>query len=291
MVLVERFESLSRIARRSAGPISRFSEIALTACLGLVAARLIWLAVEPGGAVSPDLPVRGAAPVQQGAGTPMLVDTSRLVHENPFGAATTIVADLPDAPETSLNLRLRGVRASSEETGGIAWITTPDNQTAAYAPDDVILDGVTLHRIYADRVTLRKGGQTEALIMEGGAGLLSVLTSPDDAPAARTTGNTRTATGRVARADLMANVTIDPVHRGQDFIGYRLGTRGDTAVLQSAGLMPGDIVTGLDGAAITDVPPAELARKFSDPAAVRLVIDRNGQTLEHTLAPEEARPQ
>ncbi len=54
--------------------------------------------------------------------------------------------------------------------------------------------------------------------------------------------------------------------------------------------MPGDIVTGLDGAAITDVPPAELARQFSDPAAVRLVIDRNGQTLEHTLAPEEARP-
>jgi len=286
---VERFESLATIARRAATPALRVVEASLVVGIGLCAARLVWLAVEPGGAVSPNIPVRASVQGPAAAVSTVSVDTSRLIHENPFGSGTTIIADMPDAPETSLNLRLRGVRASSEEAGGIAWITTPNNETAAYKPGEVILDGVTLHRIYADRVTLRKAGQTEALLMEGGAGLLSVLTEPGD-EAASGSLSSNTTTAKFVRADLVASITIDPVHRGSDFVGYRIGTRGDEAPLIQAGLRAGDVVVGVDGTAITDVPPAELARKISNPAPVRLKIDRDGQTIDHTLAPEEARP-
>ncbi|WP_370223612.1 type II secretion system protein N [Hyphomonas atlantica] len=285
---VERFESLAKIARQGASPALRAIEAVLVIGLGLSAAKLAWLAIEPGGAVSPDIPVRASVRGPMVTTSAISVDTSRLIHENPFGAGAAILADTPDAPETSLNLRLRGVRASSDEADGIAWITTPNNETAAYRPGEVILDGVTLHRIYADRVTLRKAGQTEALLMEGGAGLLSVLTTPGSNEA-RDGLSPNTTTSRVARADLVSSITIDPVHRGTDFVGYRIGSRGDETVLIQAGLRPGDVVIGLDGAAITDVPPAELARKFSDPAPVRLTLDRDGQTFDHTLAPEEAR--
>ena len=265
--MTERLESLAVFARRSVGPALRVIEVALVVGIGLAVAKLIWLAAEPGGAVSPDIPVRAVVQKPQGNTASISVDTSRLLHENPFGAASALVTDIPDAPETSLNLKLRGVRASSEEDGGIALITTPDNRTAAYSPGEPILDGVTLQRIYGDRVTLRKGGQTEALMMEGGAGLLSVLTTPG----------------------LMSSITIDPVHRGQEFVGYRIGSRGDADMMTRAGLQTGDIIVGLDGADINDVPPAELARKFSDPNPVRLKIDRDGKTIDHTLAPEEAR--
>ncbi|WP_339679333.1 type II secretion system protein N [uncultured Hyphomonas sp.] len=287
--MTERLESLAIFARRSVGPALRVIEVALVVGIGLAAAKLIWLAVEPGGAVSPDIPVRAVVQPPQGIAASITVDTSRLLHENPFGAASALVADIPDAPETSLNLTLRGVRASSEEGGGIALITTPDNRTAAYSPGEAILEGVTLHRIYGDRVTLRKGGQTEALMMEGGAGLLSVLTTPGQPDPESNNSSSGSTIARIARADLMSSITIDPVHHGQEFVGYRIGSRGDADVMIRAGLQPGDVVVGLDGADINDVPPAELARKFSDPNPVRLKIDRDGKTIDHTLAPEEAR--
>jgi general secretion pathway protein C len=289
MVLTERLESIAVLVRRGAGPALRVIEAALVVGLGLAGAKLAWLAIEPGGAVSPDIPVRAVAQQQEDVSAVITVDTSRLIHENPFGAASAVIADLPDAPETSLNLKLRGVRASSEEAGGIALITTPDNRTAAYAPGETILDGVTLHRIYGDRVTLRKGGQTEALMMDGGAGLLSVLTTPGAPGQPIDAASEGATTARVARADLMSSITIDPVHRGQEFVGYRIGARGDAAAMVRAGLQPGDVVVGLDGADINNIPPAELARKFSDPNPVRLRIDRDGKTFDHTLAPEEAR--
>lgn len=284
----ERLESLKGMARRAAGPALRIAETGMVVAFGLVCARLVWLVVDPGGAVSPNIPVR-AASAPAGA-TEMAVETdiSRLMRENPFGTGPSVIADIPDAPETSLNLKLRGVRASSQKDDGIALITTPDNRTAAYTPGDAILDGVVLHRIYGDRVTLRKAGQIETLIMVGGAGLLSVLTVPgEEAPEAfRTTGD---ASALIARADLISNLTIDPVHREGAFIGYRIGTHGDTSVLTSAGLQPGDIVVGMDGGSITDMPPAELAKKFSRPEALRLRIDRDGRIVEQTLVPEEAR--
>ncbi|MAN46217.1 MAG: hypothetical protein GYB49_09220 [Alphaproteobacteria bacterium] len=284
----ERFESLKGMARRAAGPALRMAETGLVVAFGLVCARLVWLVVDPGGAVSPDIPVRATSAPAGATAVSVDADTSRLMRENPFGAGPAVIADVPDAPETSLNLKLRGVRASTQEDDGIALITTPDNRTSAYVPGEAILDGVVLYRIYGDRVTLRKGGQVETLMMVGGAGLLSVLTVPgEEAPAvARATGG---ASAQIARADLISNLTIDPVHREGDFIGYRIGSRGDSSALTSAGLQPGDIVVGMDGGSITSMPPAELAKKFSQPEALRLRIDRDGRIVEQTLVPEEAR--
>ncbi|KCZ50450.1 type II secretion system protein N [Hyphomonas pacifica] len=284
----EHLENVKGMARRAAGPTLRIAETGLVIGLGLMCARLVWLVVDPGGAVSPDIPVRAAAAPAGTTAVSLDADTARLMRENPFGSGMTNIADIPDAPETSLNLKLRGVRASTKEDDGIALITTPDNRTSAYTPGDAILDGVVLHRIYGDRVTLRKGGQTETLIMVGGAGLLSVLTVPgEQVPAdARASGG---ASAQIARADLISSLTIDPVHREGTFIGYRIGSRNDSSVLTSAGLQAGDVVVGLNGGPITDMPPAELAKKFSQPEALRLRIDRDGRIIEQTLVPEEAR--
>lgn len=287
----ERLESLLVLVRRGAGPTMRVFEAALVAGIGLAAARLVWLMVEPGGAVSPDVPVRTADAQPRNVAASISVDTSRLVHENPFATTSGVMAGIPDTPETSLNLILRGVRASSNEAGGIAFITTPDNRTATYAPGDVILDGVTLNRIHADRVTLRKGGQVEALLMEGGAGLLSVLTQPGASDPDASVPPASQDDAYIARADLVSTLTIDPVHRGRQFVGYRIDSREDNAALARAGLQPGDVVVGVDGAPVTGISPAVLVRKFSNSHEVRLQIDRAGTMIDHTLAPEEARPQ
>lgn len=283
----ESIESIAILSRRWARPFLRVVEVVLVILLGLVLARLAWLIIEPGGAVSLNIPTHISSAQPGAPARSVDVDTTRLTRENPFGSDPVTMAEIPDAPETSLNLRLRGLRASTEENDGVALITGPDNRTAAYGPGDDILDGVILHKIYGDRVTLRKGGQIEALLMEGGAGLLSVLTVPgQDKP---TSSIDESAPRLVARTDLMSNITIDPVHSGGSFVGFRIGARGDADALTRAGLQPGDVVVGLDGNAITDVAPAELARKFSDPQPVRLRIDRQGKVFEHTLAPEEAR--
>ena len=79
-----------------------------------------------------------------------------LTRSNRFGAAAAAGDIIPDAPATSLNLTLKGVRSVADSTSGespdqvsIAIIQTPDGRALTYQPGDTIIDGVTLDRVSA----------------------------------------------------------------------------------------------------------------------------------------------
>lgn len=269
---------------RFAGPVIVVAEVALVAGLAVLVAKIGWLVIVPGGAVSRPLPlVQSPRAVADQSRHALTGDQGLLVTTNPFGPVAETVADLPEAPQTKLNLVLKGVRASANGTG-VAMIVMPNNRLSTFAPGETILDGVVLDRIYGDRVTLRKDGRVEALLMASGADRLSVLSSPGDAtPKISAGAGTSDPLISTTATDFLTNLVINPVHRGQDFIGYEIGNRGDADLLERSGLLSGDIIVAVDGISVGSSSPGELAMKLSSLKKVRLRIDRDGRQIDQTF--------
>jgi general secretion pathway protein C len=271
-----------RLLLRSAGPLIRVAEICLIALIAFLLARLVWIAVEPGGAVMGVQPMGDVFRQAPGGDAPALSgNMSLLTTFDPFNRGGVVADIVQEAPETKLNLVLKGVRASANGTG-VAMIVMPNNRLNIFAPGETILDGVVLDRVYGDRVTLRKDGQIEALLMSSGADRLSVLSSPGDIKP-KTSGGSQAAGDDListTATDFLANLVINPVHRGSDFVGYEISSRGDAALLERSGLKPGDIVLSVDGVSIGATAPGELAMKLSSSRKVRLRIDRDGRQVD-----------
>lgn len=286
-------ENVRRGLVRFIGPAILAAEVALVAVLAVLLAKTGWLMIEPGGAVSAPQPMAQAARATEAKSRSNLSgDPALLVTSNPFVSGAKPVAAIPDAPETKLNLVLKGVRASADGTG-VAMIVMPDNRLHIFAPGERILDGVVLDRVYGDRVTLRKDGQIEALLMASGADRLAVLSNPDS-PAAGTvpsSGNMTTiGSGSVTGAGtanaagaFLSNLIINPVHHGQDFVGYEIGSRGDAALLARSGLQAGDIVIAMEGVPAASIAPGELAMRLASEKTIRLRIDRDGRQIDQTF--------
>lgn len=266
--------------------------ILLTIMLGLLVARLVWLVVDPAGAVSkvqplPQFSMPASSPAHFNA------DLSILIQDNPFSAAVIAdTAEIPDAPVTSLNLILKGVRASDNKVVSSAIIVTPDNEANAYKPGDEILDRVVLENVLADRVILRKDGALESLLLDGRNEDFSVVTRPGDEPI-RGIGATSASTpaptppsAPAAIADpsqLLAAMTLAPETGDSGLVGYRLSARGDASTMQGFGFQPGDILVEFDGDKVGDFEPADIADRLSTENALQVGVQRGEETVRFTL--------
>ncbi|WP_340691549.1 type II secretion system protein N [Hyphomonas sp.] len=266
--------------------------VVFVALLGLLVARFVWLLVEPGGAVSAPLPLP-ATQTDASAGSSLAsADLMILTRSNRFGRAAAVGDIIPDAPATSLNLTLKGVRSVAEGTSeaspgqfSIAIIQTPDGRALTYHPGDTIIEGVTLDRVRPDRVLIRKSGSLETLMMESGIDALSVLSLPgqegmvEGAPRSLTTAREQAPIDRA----LLASLDVAPVFTDGVLVGYRLSTPESTAALSGSGLESGDIITVLDGTPIRDIKIENIAERLSNAAELSMTVQRNGADVPVTL--------
>ncbi|KCZ94309.1 type II secretion system protein N [Hyphomonas johnsonii] len=267
-------------------------ELVLIACLGLFLARIAWILVDPGGAVSRPLPLPGA-PLSSGPASPSAsADLMALTRGSKFGASSETAAIIPDAPATSLNLKLKGVRSVSTNAGDnaaadapIAIIQTPDNQARTYHPGDTIIDGVSLDRVLADRVLIRKNGSLETLMMESGIGALAVLSLPGQDGLIEGTPRAAAPAPENQPIDrqLLASLDINPVIKEGNLVGYRLTAPGSPAALDGSGLQSGDLITEFDGNSVQDLPIESITDRLSNAAEITLTVTRNGTPQAVTL--------
>jgi general secretion pathway protein C len=266
--------------------------VVFVALLGLLAARFIWLLAEPGGAVSHPLPLPATQAGASAGSSLASADLMALTRSNRFGAAAAAGDIIPDAPATSLNLTLKGVRsvaAGTRDTGpeqvSIAIIQTPDGRALTYHPGDTIIEGVTLDRVLPDRVLIRKNGSLETLMMESGVDALSVLTLPGQegmVEGAPRTAATTQAQSPIDRT-LLASLDVAPVFTDGILVGYRLSTPGSTSALSGSGLESGDIITVLDGTPVRDIKIENIAERLSNAAELSMTVQRNGANVPVTL--------
>lgn len=138
-----------------------FLNAALAALLGWQLAGLTWQALPANAALPP--PPTGPTQVEAAAGDGP-PPAARLAQLSLFGEPPSPQAPelAEDAPETELDLVLRGIYAAGNGAG-IAVIAAGDGDEEVYAVGDQIAGSARITGIFPDRVMLRRGGQAEIL--------------------------------------------------------------------------------------------------------------------------------
>lgn len=278
-------EDLSRVA----APLRTVAEFCLAVILAILAARLVWLLIAPISTVA-ILEDRPLPTMVSTDSTRITADRSVLVRLNPFETTAGDVIDIPDAPETKLNLRLAGLIMTTDAFGGSAQITTPDNQTGRYGIGDEVLPGVELDRVLSDRVLLNRNGTSETLMLGNRGEGLSVIGDGNQVAAASDdeASNPQTIEGRVSSsADLIQTIQPSPVNRNGRLYGYSLSLRGSAEALVATGLASGDILLQVNGTPVSQMDIVQMTNEISAQSTVSLDIERAGVPMSVNLLVEE----
>lgn len=271
--------------------------VGIVIAIAYVLARLTWLAVPqpaPSAAAVPAAAVT-AAPTAAGAAE----IAARIASMHLFGRADTPVAENAgiNAPETNLNVTLRGIIAANDPDDSWALIATGNGQgdEKSYRTGARIPGGAVVRGIYADRVLLDRNGHLEALRLpksEAGSGGITrhfttaQTSAPPPAPAPRSAIMQRAA-GRGGRGLTTLNsfIRAEPAMADGRLTGYRVYPGSNPAAFLATGLRPGDVVEAVNGKPLSDPRNlmALMAAKRAGGSA-KLTVMRDGQTQQVTVS-------
>lgn len=239
-----------------------------------------------------------------------------------FGQALEDQQRVVDAPDTRLNLALRGVYATGNDQA-LAIIASNGSNEKFYRLGDAIVGGGVLKAVYGDRVILEHNQRMETLRLprnrlnlnaklKGADGAATESRSdaaqayaagydqPPPTAALPDNGAEYLPDGQQSSVDLGAvrqsilqdpgrlgdMVRAAPVNDNGRFMGYRLTPQGNARLFEQIGLQKGDIVTSVNGIAI-DRPDKGLTvlQDLVKAEQVSVTLLRNGTeiTVEHSL--------
>jgi len=225
-------------------------------------------------------------------------DIGRISQWHLFGEIQKVssvpLAQMTEAPDTRLNLKLHGLLASSDPVAARAIIADGKGEEEAYAVDQKLPGNAVLREIYVDRVILEHRGRLETLRLPKDE-LVSARVSRkvvQRTSQARGRGTTQAGTAdnaallRQYRDALMSEpqtlmnlVNASPVtdRATGKLKGYRIRPGKDRKLLGRFGLKSGDVVTGVNGVALDNpIKALEIMRDLSTADSVILDVERNG---------------
>lgn len=254
----------------------------LIATLGARVGTLTWaLAPEAG----PAAPASAAPASPQSAGSGEEPPTARLAQLHLFGQEPVEPSQeqaAADAPETKLNLTLKGLFVAGNGDG-MAIIAAGNGDDAIYSVGDAVVGNATITAILRDRVVVERDGVREVLLMEG------VDMASDSSGSRRTTHDAtqqrRVETARRLRqkfraepGSLARTVRFRPARDDGELIGYHIQSRSSELSLEELGVRPSDVVTQVNGVPLTDPRRAnEVLMSLRDAQSIQLNLLRNGQ--------------
>lgn len=211
------------------------------------------------------------------------------------------------ARETRLDLTLTGIVASTEDGLGTAIIESKNSQSNYAVGDTLPVSGaVTVAKVMPTQVVLDNNGTYELLILfdQSLAGSLvstskTVINTPIKSdgvqPAGASSNGTQVRVDSAASARLAARyreqlyenpqslaelVTVSAVRGEAGLRGYRVAPGRNPAQFQSLGFQAGDIVTAVNGLALSD--PANTLRLYQtmrDATAATFDVERQGASV------------
>lgn len=261
--------------------------LGLVVLLAWQLASIGWALVPGPSAGDPVAVPTGQASPQQAAGG--AADVNAIAAAHLFGEATEealetapVLTDATDDLEDTglANLTLKGTIASALPEYSIAIISDGRNDEQIYIIGDSLASNTTLHAVYQDRVVLNEGGR------------LTNLRLPEEftsAPgtAVRRASTTRRATPRQQnsiQAVVSQNVArlADVIRPTPYFVngqqrGYRVYPGRDRRQFAALGLRPGDLITDIDGQALSDTTQAmQIFQSLGNASEVSVTVERDG---------------
>lgn len=255
------------------------------------AAALTWSAIEVI-TTEPTLPppARIAAQSETGnAATSMASVATMHLFGTAETAPETLAAAAADAPETRLNLKLRGILAADPSEYSRAIIGS-GNEDKVYSVGAALPGGANVEAVLADRVVLRRAGRLETLRLPRDTADSGV--SYEEPPAREETAQPDFAQMRQEIVQdptrLSELLRYSPVLENGEIRGYRVYPSRDRARFSQMGLQPGDVVTAINGTPLSDPGQAmEMLNNLTDASNITLTVERNGSPQDITLSPSQ----
>ena len=209
-----------------------------------------------------------------------------------FGIAktkTTISTD--KAPETKLNLVLKGVLAAGTSSIASAIIARGSSgKEEIYGINDKIPGGITLKEIHPEHIILERQGQLETLRMLKSKGSDERASGKNKWSSTSTTSSISTASSqklKTIRNDIIKNPTSFRkyalpvvVRENGKQIGYRLQAQQNSDLLTQAGIKPSDVITSINGIKLNDMKNSIGALNALRSANnVNITVKRNGAEI------------
>jgi general secretion pathway protein C len=201
------------------------------------------------------------------------------------------------APETRLNLTLRGLVALDSQDAALAIIAQGGGDEQSYKVGDTVPGGALLYEIHADRVILERGGRFETLTLPREK--MESATAPAQSALARPLigGDVRAGQPvdarqlRALRENLLKNpqeamqlINAQPVMDGGQMKGYRVNPGRDRKLFNNVGLRPGDIVTSVNGIPLNDLSQmGALFNQLSSANRLDVTLERGGRETQLSL--------
>jgi general secretion pathway protein C len=208
-----------------------------------------------------------------------------------FGAPPAAVPQAPapvEAPETKLNLILRGLLHSADPQLARAIIAAGADE-AQYGVGARLPGNAELAAIHADRVILLHRGRHETLRLPRDKLDATVATAPGT-PASPPVRAERMDLAQLRESALRDPtklgeiIRVDPALEDGDLIGYRVGPGPNRQAFDQLGLRAGDVVIALNGVVLDDAGKAlDALNKLRDADQVSLTLLRDGSEEELTL--------
>lgn len=219
-------------------------------------------------------------------------DFARIVEWHLFGQAQAQAQAAPrpvDAPDTNLNLVLRGVAFSEDQSVAHAIIAAGNNEKQ-YTVGAKLQGNVELKEIHPDRVVLLHNGRYETLRLPRDNAVGGTAAAVRPAPPSRPVPATPPPDLQKIRDTLLNNpqsftdiMQVNPVNQDGAFIGFRVAPGRKRAMLQQLGLQEGDIITSVNGIQLDDPAKGlEVLNNLRTADEVAVTILRDG--IEESLS-------
>lgn len=255
----------------------------LVIAIAYQAAQLTWLAIPsaPSDTVLPTLASPSAK--TQTAAEPGL-DSAPIVAAHLFGVAdatpaVAVVESVVDAPETTLSLQLTAVFTEQTSDRGLAIIAATRGEEQTYLVGEPIdgTGGASLHAVYEDRVILNRAGRLETLSLPKEIANRGTVRPMPQRPVARQAPDSLREIISDNASALTEVIRLAPyIDQGQ-MIGFRLNPAQNRELFDSLGLQPNDIVTDINGMALTDPSSGfQVFESLGEATMANVTILRNG---------------
>jgi general secretion pathway protein C len=275
--------------------------IAAVVCIWTLA-KLAWLAVPQS---RDDVAVAPSAP------TPASTASMSIAKWHLFGnSQNPALVHAIGASATTLKLTLRGTLSLTDAKQGMAMIADEHGESA-YKVGDAISDNVKLAEVYADHVVLMHEGVPETLTLPRPEEHAPVVDPSTSRVASKNSANSNGSASSIPPGyvppqmvngavdfnkaqknlqidplQLAKQVRIEPVFVNGKIAGARLSGAGDVGALMSkAGLRPTDVVTSINGTALTSLSdPQAFVDNLKSTSSLQVTVLRDGKPATLTVS-------
>ena len=202
------------------------------------------------------------------------------------GAVAAPKMEAINAPETTLNLTLRGLFTA--ENDAFALIASGKGDEQVYKVGMMVNSSAKIDAIHVNSVVLSRGGKLEVLYLEDVAeiskkGKTSPRKSDRSTQAQRSTGSSKLGAQRERLIknpqEAMRFARIQPVMRQGKLSGYRINPGSDPQLFNELGFKSGDLVKEINGVAVDDPTKiGSLMTQLTTAKQLSVTIERGGQT-------------